>query len=411
MSATAAPAPHCLQFGDKHTDFPDKYVLQLGRDHGRPAAAKYKGAGHKEALVKRWHLMQGEDLKEQRERLFGQAMPENATVCQSCFKAERVPNDEFDRSQALQVILGPESNHRWRAQMVQFFGPMPNVVINAFAAWMTLRFWLGMEGEAGDRSRESADIWFLYGSAAGGRVQYNTGMIDIMPGFAQMLISFAGSVKQAVQPLATIDGFWSAAGSAFSAMLDKIISTDRLARIQSGILDAVTPWVDDWFTLPSDLRNFMHEALAGDRERVFSMESIHRPRAEQKFRAMFTTVMMMFYAKNPQCNEPLHSALHRICTFNGRTYDFRVLLGRLGLIIGETLGRENQAEHARMSGPARDQFLRDAILSRKFLMLVDDNLDWDGATSREHQLLSANKHSGVHVLNRQAMSMVRHGAA
>ena len=55
----------------------------------------------------------------------------------------------------------------------------------------------------------------------------------------------------------------------------------------------------------------------------------------------------------------------------------------------------------------RDQFLRDAILSRKLLMLVDDNLDWDGVTSREHQLLIANKHSGVHVLNRQAMMMAR----
>ena len=180
--------------------------------------AIFKGHGQKEAPEKAWKLMSTPLNMAKRDRLFGHAMPANATACQLCYKrAELAPNAESDRRQALQVILGPESDDRVRSQMVRFFGPMPDVVISAFAAWVTLRFWLGMD-EAGDRRRQHADIWFVNGKHEGGRVHYDTGMVQIMPGFVQMLVHFAGSVKQIIQPLATVDGFWSAVVNVFDSV-------------------------------------------------------------------------------------------------------------------------------------------------------------------------------------------------
>ena len=401
--ADSADSP--VNFNGSATDWPSVETLELGRFHGRTRVMK--GGGLKEDPVANWHLV---PLGPNRDRMMGQAMPTNATLCQACFKLSMTESEDAERRRALAIILGPEEEGgQLRARMVRFFAPLSSHVVCAFAAWATLRYWLEQPTESGVKLRAHADVWRLRGSAENGRVHNVAGMAAIMPGFVQMLLELAGSMVDAVQHLVEFDGFWSAVGAQFSEMLDGVINSNdgRLARIKAGTLTALTPWVEDWWSLPKRLRDFMHEAVAGARERVVWKEALYRPRVEQKFRAIYTSTQILMHAINPACNEPLHASLHRIAAYNGRTVDFRRFLGRLGVIVSERLGREKQEEDAKLSGPARVEFVHTALTARRYLMLVDDNLDWEGPTSREHQIENAGKARGVHVLNSQAHEMRR----
>jgi hypothetical protein len=244
---------------------------------------------------------------------------------------------EAQRALALEIILGgPAKTNEakaMRARFERFFDPMSDDVVAAFASWMSLRYWLG-EDSTGD-ARGWHGVWLLQGSSTGGRVD-GTSVRALLPGFAQLLFDIAGSVSDAVQSMAGIAGFWASAGQQFKAMLDGIIggADGRLQQIKNRTLTAITPWAEDWFSFPVGLREFLHESIAGHRERRLD-RSLTRPYTEQKFRSIYTISQIMLHAVNPGCNQPLHSSLHRLLYYNGGTINLRHILSRLGVTVSE----------------------------------------------------------------------------
>eukprot|EP01051_Picozoa_sp_SAG22_P021555 SAG22_NODE_4803_length_1160_cov_1.089538_1_plen_328_part_01 len=328
-------------------------------------------------MVLKWHRVDDE----RRARLLGQAMPENAMVCETCYqlinkggwgRPEGGDDPATLRARALGMILGVPLEVRaaaaaggggdgdddgvgaLHARMAWFFQPMPDAVLAAFGAWSVLRFWLG-DDEHGNVARENADVWLLNGHTVGGRVSYRHGMAQLLPGFCQLLFEFAGSVSQAIEHIETFDDFWAAVGSRFNALLVSTINgaDGRLAQIKAGSLSVLTPWVDDWWTLPVGLRDFMSEAVAGARERLVWKSALHRSHVEQKWRATYTALQVLMHAMNPAANEPLHTALHRAAEYNGGTTEFRMILSRLGIVIEKTLAGRKQDVVAANADPAR----------------------------------------------------------
>ena len=72
------------------------------------------------------------------------------------------------------ILLGDEGEWaaapKLRARLLWIFDVLPLCVLVAFATWMVLRFWLGINPDS-DEPRTRRPVWYLNGHALGGTVR------------------------------------------------------------------------------------------------------------------------------------------------------------------------------------------------------------------------------------------------
>ena len=214
----------------------------------------------------------------------------------------------------------------------------------------------------------------------------------------QFLVSISGSARNFVSVLAAYIGveFWSAAGALFCTILRKS-AVNRVARIAARSLTAVTPWVEDWDTIPLPLRAFVTHAVSGEWEQRGRLSTSGE---QQKFRNRFMLMMLLYKAVNAKCVEPLHTALERGAYYGGNTWGFRMILARLLVLFSDTTGYQNRIYEGLEQEKVNLAKVLSKLVDGFYIAMGQDNADFKVGGDR----LKVYQHSGVdldvHILTR-----------
>ena len=115
--------------------------------------------------------------------------------------------------------------------------------------------------------------------------------------------------------------------------------------------------------------------------------------------------MQLLHALNPNCNQPLHSTLHRLAYWGGNTTTFRGILSRLGILDSNESARLDRIYDSQRQNTGQRKWFKVHLKKGKYFMFVDDNLDWRGQASRLHMYAHSGNDTGIHILMRQCNLM------
>jgi hypothetical protein len=391
--------------------------LHAGRALGDPKyTERHDNTGHSGNKDLRWRGISPSIA----DRMALQLLPPNAVLCCWCEGNYRREDNEKARRHLNAVV----------ATHVEL---LPDLVVHALSNIVALQYWLA----GTDQRRVWAVAGFRVMHDQGSRLQTSVvsttastearGVVTVGGAAGEMasvartlltwLVSMSGSgstvpgQRNKLGCETVIEQLSKTFKSVFWAMIGRhlhgVVTADtgsRVERIASGDLTVMTPWKQDFKTMPAALTVTLTNLCAGKRDLQPSQDRSDS-RREQLWRAVYSLCCNTFYAINPQCCEPIHCGLNRLGRFEGNQSLLHQLHGRLGSTISNEKGRINLIFDAERHVPLRDQFVKNKLDKDCHWKFVDDNIDAKDKGGRQHSVQHSKKQSGHHALNREGHSM------
>ena len=404
-TASSASSPHLVDdtLGTTLTSsWPSPKTLRTGR---ACSDSQYRQchAGQLDAHADlRWRGV-GPAMDDARERAGLQLLPENICLCGDCWvlvEDLRRKDDEATRARAQQIV----SEH---------IDMLPDVLLATLSAWVTMRVFLRQPGGSAENARRN--VWLK----PEGEERAVGGVVLLGGPAGKMAAAVRGATQFAIAACATArlgaravlsavrhcvpSSYWAESGAAFRAELRPMMKI-RLRRIRKRTLHALTSFKEDWDTLPTGPRTFVVNATATQRETLESRPLSLR-RSQQQFRSRYSVMMMILHGINPELDQPLHAAMHRMAFYGGDTHIFRKFCIRMNMIGGEETARCVRIWQSEESTDARKMYVRLELANGCYFLLAVDNLDWAAMRTALHQYECSKGDQGRHILNRMVFAL------